>query len=72
LQLKESIGKDYTLQEVLSIQRNVNSKVYDNDIIIQKLPNQQKEIFDMLNIIVPKNENLGFFSFQYYKGRLFF
>lgn len=58
IRLKRAIGKDHTVEEILLTMRNIKCKVYDNEIIIQELTKQQKEILDMLNIIVPKK--LGF------------
>jgi transposase len=53
--LKKEIEKDYTVEEILLIMRNLKCKVYDNEIIVQELTKQQKEITEKLKIIVPKN-----------------
>jgi len=34
--------------------KNLKCKVYDNEILIQELTKQQREIIEKLNIIVPK------------------
>ncbi len=52
--LKKTIGSKYTVEEVLLTMRNLKCKVYDNEIIVQELAKQQKEIVEKLNIIVPK------------------
>jgi len=35
--------------------RNLKCKGYDNEVLIQELTRQQKEIIEKLNIIVPKS-----------------
>jgi len=54
LLLKKAIGQGHTVEEILFAMRNVKCKVYDKEIIIQELTKQQKEIVEMLNILVPK------------------
>jgi len=53
--LKKAIGKKHTVEEVLLTMRNLKCKVYDDEILVQELARQQKEIVKELNIIVPKN-----------------
>ena len=51
--LKQEIGKEYTVEEILMVMRNLKCKVYkDKDIIIQELTKQQKEILEKLKILV--------------------
>jgi transposase len=52
--MKKEIGNDYTVEEALLIMRNLKCKVYDNELIVQELAKQQKEVVEKLNIIVPK------------------
>lgn len=52
--LKKKIGKNYTVEEVLFKMRNLKCKVFDNEVLINELSKQQKEIITMLNVIVPK------------------
>ena len=42
------------MEEVLLTMRNLKCKVYDNEILVQELTRQQKDILEDLNIIVPK------------------
>jgi len=45
---------DYTVEEALLIMRNLKCKVYDDELIVQELAKQQKEVVEKLDIIVPK------------------
>jgi transposase len=54
LTLKKEIGQKHTVEEVLFTMRNLKCKVYDDEILVQELTKQQKEIAEALNIIVPK------------------
>lgn len=53
--LKKSIGKNHTVEEILLTMRNLKCKVYEDEILVQELTRQQKEVIEKLNIIVPKN-----------------
>ncbi|MFN3480864.1 MAG: transposase [Thermodesulfovibrionales bacterium] len=55
LLLKKEIGKGHTTEEILMTMRNLKCKVYDDEILIQELTKQQKEIINKLNILVPKS-----------------
>lgn len=54
VQMKKEIGDEYTVEEALLTMRNLKCKVYDNELIVQELAKQQKEIIEKLDIIVPK------------------
>lgn len=54
LLLKKGIGEKHTVEEVLMIMKNLKCKVYDDEILIQELSKQQREIAEKLNILVPK------------------
>ena len=56
--LKEKLGNEYTVEEILMTMRNLKCKVYDNEIIIQELAKQQKEIIEKLDILVPKKSGI--------------
>ncbi|WP_297213166.1 transposase [Thermodesulfovibrio sp.] len=58
VRLKGAIGRDYTVEEILFVMRNLKCKVYENEIIVQELTKQQREILDTLNIIVPKKSGI--------------
>lgn len=53
--LKKSIGKKHTVEEILLTMRNLKCKVYEDEVLVQELTRQQKEVIEKLNIIVPKN-----------------
>lgn len=55
VQLKKQLGKKYTVEELLLTMRNLKCKVYDDELIIQELTKQQKELTEKLGILVPKN-----------------
>jgi len=55
LLLKKKLGKEHTAEEILLTMRNLKCKVYENEILVQELTKQQKEITEKLNIIVPKS-----------------
>ncbi|KJU86701.1 transposase, IS4 family [Candidatus Magnetobacterium bavaricum] len=52
--LKNSIGKNYTIEEILFKMKNLKCKIFDKEALIQELTKQQKEILTKLNILVPK------------------
>jgi len=52
--LKKEVGSDNTVEEALLTMRNLKCKVYDDELIVQELAKQQKEIVENLDIIVPK------------------
>lgn len=54
-QLKNKLGKNYTVEEVLVSMRNLKCKVYEKEIIVSELTRQQKEISEKLGILVSKN-----------------
>lgn len=55
VQLKKAIGEKHTVEGILLTMRNLKSKVYDDEILIQELTRQQKDITEELKIIMPKN-----------------
>ena len=54
LQLRDEIGDKYTVEEILLTMKNLKCKVYQDEIVVQELTRQQREIVEKLNIIVPK------------------
>jgi 5-enolpyruvylshikimate-3-phosphate synthase len=46
--------KDRPVNEVLDLLRNLKCKVYDEEIVVQELTKDQKEIFVRFNIIIHK------------------
>ncbi len=55
MQIKNKLGKDYTVDEVLLSMRNLKCKVYDNEIIVSEPTKEQREMAEGLDVIVPKN-----------------
>lgn len=54
VKLKKEMGEKYTVEEVMMTMRNLKCKIYENEILVQELTRQQKEITKILNIIVSK------------------
>ncbi len=54
-QLKNKLGKAYTVDEVLLSMRNLKCKVYDKDILINEVTKEQREMAEKLGVLVPKN-----------------
>ncbi len=52
--MKKEIANEYTVEETLLIMRNLKCKVYYDELIVQELAKQQKEVVEKLDIIVPK------------------
>jgi len=52
--IKNKLGKDYNVEEILLTLRNLKCKVYDDEIIICELNRQQKNILEKLDILMPK------------------
>lgn len=50
--------KDRAVNEVFEILRNLKCKVYENELVIQELTKEQKEIFEKFKIIVPKTTGI--------------
>jgi len=53
--LKKELGKDYTVEEVLLTLGNLKCKVYEDEVVVQELTKQQREIFERFGIMVPKS-----------------
>jgi len=54
VQLKDKIGKEYTVEDILLTMRNLKCKVYDDEILVSELTKQQKQIEDKIGILLPK------------------
>lgn len=52
--IKNKLGKDHNVEEILLKLRNLKCKVYDDEIIICEPNKQQKEILEKLDILMPK------------------
>jgi transposase len=52
--MKKEIGNDYTVEEVLLTMRNLKCKVFEDELIVQELAKQQKEVVEKMGVIVPK------------------
>lgn len=58
VQLKETLGKKHTVEKTLLTFRNLKCKVYDKEILIGELSKQQKELSELLKILVPKKSGI--------------
>ena len=52
--IKNKLGKEHNVEEILLKLRNLKCKVYDDEIIICEPNKQQKEILENLDILMPK------------------
>ncbi|MBI2632339.1 transposase [Candidatus Pacearchaeota archaeon] len=52
--IKNKLGKEHNVEEILLKLRNLKCKVYENEIIICEPNKQQKEILEKLDILMPK------------------
>lgn len=52
--IKNKLGKEHNVEEILLKLRNLKCKVYDEEIIICEPNKQQKEILEKLDILMPK------------------
>jgi len=49
---------DYTVEEALMMMRNLKCKVYDDEIIVNELTREQRELTEKLDILVPKSTGI--------------
>ena len=52
--IKNRLGKDHNVEEILLKLRNLKCKVYDDEVIICEPNKQQKDILEKLDILMPK------------------
>ncbi len=52
--IKNKLGKEHNVEEILLKLRNLKCKVYDDELIICEPNKQQKEILEKLDILMPK------------------
>ncbi len=52
--IKNKLGKEHNVEEILLKLRNLKCKVYEDEIIICEPNKQQKEILEKLDILMPK------------------
>lgn len=55
VQLKKRIGKKHTVEEVLLTLRNLKCKVFEKELIINEPTRQQKDLAELLGLILPKS-----------------
>ena len=58
MQLKKALGEKHTVEKTLLTFRNLKCKIYEKEILISELSKQQKELSDLLKIIVPKRTGI--------------
>ena len=54
IQIKKKIGKEHTVEEIMLVMRNLKCKVYDNELVLQELTKQQKDIASLFGFLMPK------------------
>ncbi len=54
LLLKKKLGKKTTVEEALLVLRNLKVKVFKDEIIVQELTKEQRQLFEKFEILVPK------------------
>ena len=54
IHIKNKLGKEYNVEEILLTLRNLKCKVYDDEILICEPNRQQKDILEKLDILMPK------------------
>jgi len=54
LLLKERLGKKITVEEALLSARNLKAKVFNREVVIAEMTKKQREIFEKVEVIVPK------------------
>ena len=54
MQIKNKLGREYTVEEAMLNLRNLKCKVYDKDALVNEPTKQQKEIANKLGILMPK------------------
>jgi len=52
--IKNKLGKNYNVEEILLTLRNLKCKVYDDEIIVCEPNRQQKDVLKILDILMPK------------------
>ena len=55
VQLKKKIGKKHTVEEMLLTLRNLKCKIYEKEMIINEPTRQQKDLAELLGLILPKS-----------------
>lgn len=54
IELRKALDNKFTVEQALLITRNLKCKVFDDKIVIAEITKQQKEIFALCSVIVPK------------------
>ena len=57
-QLKQKLGKKYTVEGALVRMRNLKCKSYPNDLVVSELTRKQKEIAEKLGILMTKESGI--------------
>jgi len=52
--IKNKLGKEHNVEEILLTLRNLKCKVYDKDLMVCEPNRQQKDIMEKLDILMPK------------------
>jgi transposase len=55
LQLREKLEEKYTVEQATLLTRNLKCKVFENEILVLETNKKQAEIYQLANVVVPKN-----------------
>jgi transposase len=58
IQVKQKLGKEFSVEEILVSLRNLKAKVYEKTTIVGELTKEHKEITKILNVIMPKTAGI--------------
>ncbi|MDX1917207.1 MAG: transposase [Rickettsiaceae bacterium] len=54
IEIRERLSSHFTVEQALMVTRSLKCKIYDDKMMIQELTKNQKKIFELAGIIVPK------------------
>ena len=56
IEIREKLASHFTVEQALMATRALKCKIYDDKLIIQELTKNQKKIFELAGVIVPKDQ----------------
>lgn len=58
VKLKNGLGKKHSVEELVLAMRNLKCKVYENQLVVLELSKRQKELANILKVMVPKTAGI--------------
>ena len=55
IEIREKLAGNFTVEQALMATRALKCKIYDEKLIIQELTKNQKKIFELVGVIMPKD-----------------